>query len=118
MRWRCRPSDGRAILLPWDHEAAFNAGLPLDSPGGALAVACRADDDCHDGFVAAVNTGCAAIALAELGPQLEDAIALVAADLATDSRSTWTPADTQAGQDLLRRRVDDRCGQMLSDPGL
>jgi spore coat protein CotH len=110
--------DGRVVLFPWDHEAAFNAGLPLGSPGGALAVACRADDDCHQGFVDAVAAGCAAIDLAELGPLLEGAIALVADDQSSDPRTTWTPADTQAGQDLLRRWVDERCGQMLADPAL
>ena len=47
--------DGRAMLMPWDHDWSFYSGTPITSPAALLSNYCRVDESCYNQYIEMVS---------------------------------------------------------------
>lgn len=112
------PSDGRARIMPWDHDWAFYDHTPIDSPYGLLAYCCMADAACWERALDTLDEVCEAIDAAEIDGQVQVAQELIRDHLADDPRKEYPVATFAAGQRHLRGWLERRSDDLRAHFGL
>ena len=111
------PADGRATMMPWDHDWAFYADTPIRSPIGRIGAACLGDASCRDRQSEAIDEVCRVTADLDLEDTLDELTELVNPFVRDDPRREVGWSDVQYYQYDLEDWIDRRCGE-LRDAGL
>ena len=111
------PADGRATMMPWDHDWAFYADTPIRSPIGRIGAACLGDASCRDRQSEAIDEVCRVTADLDLEDTLDEVTELVNPFVRDDPRREVGWSDVQYYQYDLEDWIDRRCGE-LRDAGL
>jgi spore coat protein CotH len=105
-------SGGRAHILPWDFDYSFlvdsSWGRSWAAPEGRLAYFCMADAECQAGQKAAVEDLLAITEAMDLTGFHDEMVALIAEDVAADTRRECSDASVASEQARVRGYVESR----------
>ena len=109
--------DGRAVLMPWDHGAAFY-DMGLNRPVGLLADCCKQEMGCKQRIYDEVAAVCAELDVDALTALLDETAALISPFVVQDPRKELSPEAVQEGQDAVRDWLAGRCAALERWDGL
>jgi hypothetical protein len=113
------PSDeGRAMLMPWDHDWAFYAATPITSPGALLSNYCRWDEVCYTRFLDATAEVCTLAENGDMEDVLDRAQALINDYIAADPRKEISYDSALAYQEEARIWIRTRGNTVRSTWGI
>ncbi len=109
--------DGRAIMMPWDHDQPFYQNLPISQPVGLLGACCKADLGCRERLYTALDEVCEvvegsnnlALTGSELLDDVRETIDLINPYVREDPRREFTYETVLYYQDVTEDWVQDRC---------
>jgi spore coat protein CotH len=110
--------DGRAMLMPWDHDWAFYSGTPITSPVGLLSNYCRWDESCYASFLDAVALSCDIGENGDLEALLDQAKASINDYVAADPRKEISYDSILYYQEAARTWIQTRGGTIRSTWGI
>ena len=100
--------DGRAMLMPWDHDWSFYGGTPITSPAGLLSYYCRVDQSCYEMFIEAVAEVCDIAENGTMEAILDRAMATINDYIAVDPRKETSYENVLANQEAARAWIQTR----------
>ncbi len=116
------PVDGKAEILPWDLDYAFQYdhawGMSWYTPRGRLSDACWSDGDCHEAHMDVLDEVCDAIDDRQLQQELVAIETLITEYVYQDPRQECQPHWIPYSQDLLYAWVAARSGEVRAAWGL
>jgi spore coat protein CotH len=110
--------DGRAMLMPWDHDWSFYSGTPITSPSGLLSYYCRWDEVCYGRFLEAVAEVCDSAETGHLEALLDRAIVLINESVAADPKKETSYDNIVYYQEVTRSWIQSRGDSIRSTWGL
>ncbi len=116
------PADGRAQILPWDLDYAFQYdwawGMSWYHPYGRLSAACWADPDCHHDHMLAVDEACDTLDAQDLLAEIAQIQTLVMPHVHADPRQECSLDWVAYSQDVVQAWVVARSTEVRGAWGL
>ncbi|MCB9744567.1 MAG: CotH kinase family protein [Alphaproteobacteria bacterium] len=110
------PADGRARLLPWDHDYSFiharDWGFSWESPRGRLTATCLQDAACRADLLDQVERVNEEAEALELQARADTLAALIEDEVARDRGTDCSASDVRRYQRSLESWLEDRSGEL------